>query len=56
MSDYVNLFAVAVPEFLAKEERYMHMGRRFRRSGSNIDTGHLLAMLAIIAIVAAIAG
>ena len=55
MSHYVHLLAIAVPELLAKEGRYMHMGRRFRRGSSSIDTADLVALLGIIAMVVAIA-
>lgn len=54
MNYYVFQLAIAVPELLAKDGRYMHMGSRFRRGSSNIDTADLVTMLGVIAIVAAI--
>lgn len=55
MNYYVIQLASAVPELLATEGRYMHMGRRFRRGSSNIDAAELVTMLGIIAVVGAIA-
>lgn len=55
MSHYLHPLAVAIPVLLAKEGRYMQMGRRFRRGGSTIDAADLVTMLGIIAVVAAIA-
>lgn len=55
MSYFLHPLAIAIPALLAKEGRYMQMGRRFRRNSSNFDTADMVTMLGILAIVAAIA-
>lgn len=46
---------VLTPELLAGGGRYVHMGRRFRRGGSDIDLADVMAAVSVIALVAALA-
>ena len=54
MTYFAHQMALAVPQLLAGQGRYMHMGRRFRRGSSNFDTADLVTLLGVLAIVAAL--
>ena len=50
-SSFPGLFQPSV--LLADQSRFMHMGRRFRHGGSNIDFSSLILLLVVCGLVAA---